>query len=70
MNANISAKEWRMKEYAKEFNLTGRREMIGLICGTSSLVIDALNAKAAGLPPEDKPRLCDDACEKEIENVW
>lgn len=70
MNANISAKEWRMKEYAKEFNLTGRREMIGLICGMSSLVIDALDAKAAGLPPEDKPRLCDDACEKELENVW
>lgn len=44
--------------------------MIGLVCGMSSLVIDALNAKAAGLPPEDKPRLCDDACEKELENVW
>ena len=28
------------------------------------------NANAAGLPPEDKPKLCDDACEKELENVW
>ncbi|XP_073266612.1 peptidyl-prolyl cis-trans isomerase FKBP16-3, chloroplastic [Populus alba] len=26
-------------------------------------------AKAAGLPPEDKPRLCDENCEKELENV-
>lgn len=70
LNANISVKEWRMKEYGKEFNLTRRREMIGLVCGMSSLVIGALNAKAAGLPPEDKPRLCDDACEKDLENVW
>lgn len=70
LNANISAKERQMKEFGKEFNLTRRRQMIGLVCGMSSLVIDALNAKAAGLPPEDKPRLCDDACEKELENVW
>ncbi|XP_038875118.1 peptidyl-prolyl cis-trans isomerase FKBP16-3, chloroplastic isoform X1 [Benincasa hispida] len=69
LNGNISVKEWRMKEYGKEFNLTGRREMIGLVCGMSSFVIDALNAKAAGLPPEDKPKLCDNACEKELENV-
>lgn len=70
LNANVGAKEWRMKEYMKELNLTRRREMIGLVCGMSSLVIDALNVKASGLQPEDKPKLCDDACEKELENVW
>uniref|UniRef100_A0ACD5Y7P8 Uncharacterized protein n=1 Tax=Avena sativa TaxID=4498 RepID=A0ACD5Y7P8_AVESA len=29
----------------------------------------ALDAVAGGLPPEEKPKLCDDACEKELENV-
>lgn len=47
-----------------------RRDLIGLVLGVSSLFLDSFDAKAAGLPPEQKPRLCDDACEKELENVW
>lgn len=44
--------------------------MIGLLLGVSSLVIDSFEAEGAGLPPEEKPRLCDGSCEKELENVW
>jgi peptidylprolyl isomerase len=29
----------------------------------------ALDAFTGGLPPEEKPKLCDDACVKELENV-
>ncbi|KAG9145086.1 hypothetical protein Leryth_008886 [Lithospermum erythrorhizon] len=53
----------------------GRREMIMLTFGfVSSLVMRGNfglvnDAEAAGLPPEDKPRLCDDECVKELENV-
>lgn len=53
-----------------EMNLVSRRHLIGLVLGVSTLILDSFDAKGAGLPPEDKPRLCDDACEKELENVW
>ncbi|WCJ41275.1 FKBP-like peptidyl-prolyl cis-trans isomerase family protein [Euphorbia peplus] len=45
-----------------------RRDLLGLGFGVSTfLIMD--NAMGAGLPPEDKPKLCDDDCEKELENV-
>lgn len=50
-----------------------RREMIMLTFGLVSRVVMTGNhdaAQAAGLPEEDKPRLCDDECVKELENVW
>lgn len=53
-----------------EMNLVSRRDLIGLVLGVSTLILDSFDAKGAGLPPEEKPRLCDDACEKELENVW
>ncbi|KAL3835090.1 hypothetical protein ACJIZ3_009826 [Penstemon smallii] len=43
-----------------------RRNFIHLGFGLLSLVS---SSAFAGLPPEDKPKLCDDACEKELENV-
>ncbi|EXB55188.1 Peptidyl-prolyl cis-trans isomerase FKBP16-3 [Morus notabilis] len=47
-----------------------RREVIGLMFGVASVLVESHHvAKGAGLPPEQKPRLCDDACEKELENV-
>ncbi|KAF7805321.1 Peptidyl-prolyl cis-trans isomerase FKBP16-3, chloroplastic [Senna tora] len=46
-----------------------RRDFVGLCLGVPSLLQDCFDAKAAGLPPEEKPRLCDDTCEKELENV-
>lgn len=52
------------------FNVIKRREVIGLVLGLSSLFVDSYEAKGAGLPPEQKPKLCDDDCEKELENVW
>lgn len=50
-------------------NLVNRRNVIGLFLGLSYLIKGPLDAKAAGLPPEEKPKLCDDACVKELENV-
>ncbi|KAH9613636.1 hypothetical protein KSS87_018824 [Heliosperma pusillum] len=49
-------------------SLVKRRNVIGLFLGLS-FVLDSRDAQAAGLPPEEKPKLCDDACEKELENV-
>ncbi|CAN0922955.1 Peptidyl-prolyl cis-trans isomerase FKBP16-3, chloroplastic, partial [Linum grandiflorum] len=48
-----------------------RRDVIGaIILGASSIVIEPFDeARGAGLPPEDKPKLCDATCEKELENV-
>ncbi|PPD92032.1 hypothetical protein GOBAR_DD11019 [Gossypium barbadense] len=31
--------------------------------------LNSPNADGIGLPPEEKPKLCDDACKKELENV-
>lgn len=30
--------------------------------GSVNLFLDSFDAKGTGLPPEEKPRLCDDAC--------
>uniref|UniRef100_A0ACD5ZNK8 Uncharacterized protein n=1 Tax=Avena sativa TaxID=4498 RepID=A0ACD5ZNK8_AVESA len=51
-----------------------RRGMIGAVAlgvpSSAFCLQAALDAFAAGgLPPEEKPKLCDDACEKELENV-
>lgn len=50
-------------------NLVNRRSVIGLFLGLSCLTRDINVANAAGLPPEERPKLCDNACEKELENV-
>lgn len=68
-NLELGVRSSRTGEYSNELMLK-RREAIGLVLGVSGVFIDSLDAKAAGLPPEDKPRLCDDSCEKELENVW
>ena len=52
------------------FNTGSRRDFLGLALGASGLFFGSLDAKGAGLPPEEKPKLCDEACEKELENVW
>ncbi|CBI24638.3 hypothetical protein VitviT2T_007550 [Vitis vinifera] len=67
-NLEVVVKSSRTGEYSDGLMLK-RREAIGLVLGVSSIFVDSFDAKAAGLPPEDKPRLCDDACEKELENV-
>lgn len=68
-NSELTVKAARSREYMDQFCLTKRRDMIGLLLGVSSLVIDSFEAEGAGLPPEEKPRLCDGSCEKELENV-
>ncbi|XP_025694036.1 peptidyl-prolyl cis-trans isomerase FKBP16-3, chloroplastic isoform X1 [Arachis hypogaea] len=50
-------------------NSSSRRDFLGLALGVSSLFVGSLEGKGAGLPPEDKPKLCDEACEKELENA-
>ncbi|XP_035547520.1 peptidyl-prolyl cis-trans isomerase FKBP16-3, chloroplastic-like isoform X2 [Juglans regia] len=66
---DLKAEASRASELRDEFNVIKRRDIIGLAFGLSSLFIDSFEAKGAGLPPEQKPRLCDDTCEKELENV-
>lgn len=69
-NSDHKAEASRASEWRDEFNVIKRRDLMGLVFGFSSLFIDSFDAKGAGLPPEQKPRLCDDTCEKELENVW
>lgn len=54
------------------FNTNSRREFLGLaLGGVSTLCIHSFDAaNGAGLPTEEKPKLCDSTCEKELENVW
>ncbi|KAH7834234.1 hypothetical protein Vadar_013998 [Vaccinium darrowii] len=56
-------------ENRDECPLIKRRDIIGMVMGVSSLLLSSLDANGAGLPPEEKPRLCDANCEKELENV-
>ncbi|CAN4106670.1 unnamed protein product [Withania somnifera] len=58
-------------EDAERYNTTKRRELLmGLgFCGVSSFLMGSCYAEAAGLPPEEKPKICDATCEKELENV-
>ncbi|ERN20346.1 peptidyl-prolyl cis-trans isomerase FKBP16-3, chloroplastic [Amborella trichopoda] len=61
----------RIDEDRKNSILVNRRSAIKLFVAMSGLPLeplDTLGANAA-LPPEQKPRLCDEACEKELENV-
>ncbi|XP_015869208.2 peptidyl-prolyl cis-trans isomerase FKBP16-3, chloroplastic [Ziziphus jujuba] len=69
-NSALRVEKSRNKGYWNEVNSLKRREVIGLVSGVSSLLfIPPFSANGAGLPPEEKPKLCDDACEKELENV-
>ncbi|KAL3534720.1 hypothetical protein ACH5RR_003181 [Cinchona calisaya] len=45
-----------------------RRDMLGMAIGVSSILL-LTSSSEAGLPPEEKPTLCDADCEKELENV-
>ncbi|KAK3124007.1 hypothetical protein QOZ80_8AG0639220 [Eleusine coracana subsp. coracana] len=46
-----------------------RRSLLGVAMGASAFGLAAFDAVAGGLPPEEKPKLCDAACENELENV-
>ncbi|XP_031480974.1 peptidyl-prolyl cis-trans isomerase FKBP16-3, chloroplastic [Nymphaea colorata] len=53
----------------KQSALVSRRDAFGFFLLLAGLGNQTLDAVGAGLPPEEKPKLCDDACEKELENV-
>ncbi|KAK3122304.1 hypothetical protein QOZ80_8BG0667820 [Eleusine coracana subsp. coracana] len=56
-----------------EFVISGgsstRRSLLRVAMGASAFGLVAFDAVAGGLPPEEKPKLCDAACESELENV-
>ena len=58
------------RKYSNGLNLVTRRDVMGLLFGVPIILLNSPDANGAGLPPEEKPKLCDDACEKELENVW
>ncbi|TQD71861.1 hypothetical protein C1H46_042593 [Malus baccata] len=68
-NSEVTVNATRSRVCKDAFNVIKRRDMIGLLFGVSSAVTGAFEAEGAGLPPEEKPRLCDNSCEKELENV-
>ena len=71
--SNSEHKDSRARWNGGELKLSKRREVIGVVCGVAAasvLFVESNVAKGAGLPPDQKPKLCDDACEKELENVW
>ncbi|KAK1294158.1 hypothetical protein QJS10_CPA16g00110 [Acorus calamus] len=49
--------------------LTSQRYAISVILALSGFGFALAVAKGGGLPPEEKPKLCDAECEKELENV-
>ncbi|KAL5576235.1 hypothetical protein UlMin_017934 [Ulmus minor] len=65
--SNLGLEASRGRENGDGFKVSKRREVIGLVLG--SVFVGSFGANGAGLPPEEKPKLCDDACEKELENV-
>uniref|UniRef100_A0A0F7H0C2 peptidylprolyl isomerase n=1 Tax=Geranium incanum TaxID=1158081 RepID=A0A0F7H0C2_9ROSI len=57
------------EESDNKFSVMKRRDVMGLVFVASTLFVDSYDADGAGLPQEEKPRLCDASCEKELENV-
>lgn len=53
-----------------ECGVMNRRKLMNVGVGLLGFLSGTTLAEAAGLPPEEKPKLCDAACEKELENVW
>lgn len=68
--SNLETRASREGQTSKNLKFVNRRVAIGLICGVSGPFTGLVGVNGAGLPPEQKPRLCDDSCERELENVW
>ncbi|XVF37622.1 hypothetical protein REPUB_Repub20aG0025400 [Reevesia pubescens] len=65
----VKCSSCKTRKYSDGLNLVTRRDVMGLLFGVPSILLNSSDAIGAGLPPEEKPKLCDDACEKELENV-
>ncbi|XWS22175.1 hypothetical protein CRYUN_Cryun29cG0012200 [Craigia yunnanensis] len=57
------------RKYSNGQNLVTRRDVMGFLFGVPSILMNSSDAHGTGLPPEEKPKLCNDACEKELENA-
>ncbi|KAJ8774788.1 hypothetical protein K2173_017234 [Erythroxylum novogranatense] len=68
-NMDLRVRAASTREHRDDKGFIKRRDMVGLAFGFSSLLMQTLNAGGAGLPPEEKAKLCDETCEKELENV-
>ncbi|TYG75386.1 hypothetical protein ES288_D03G026900v1 [Gossypium darwinii] len=59
----------KIRKYNNGLDLVTRRDVMGLLFRFLIMSLNSPNADGIGLPPEEKPKLCDDACKKELENV-
>lgn len=69
MAVQCSKSEPKVSQQGGRWRLVNRRDVLGLTIVASNMLLLPFSAEAAGLPPEEKPKLCDDTCEKELENV-
>ncbi|KAK1411470.1 hypothetical protein QVD17_38019 [Tagetes erecta] len=69
LSLGVKSKGSQIVGYEDGSALVSRRVVIGLALSVSTLLFHSPNAESAGLPPQEIPRLCDDSCEKELENV-
>ncbi|KAA3484335.1 peptidyl-prolyl cis-trans isomerase FKBP16-3, chloroplastic-like isoform X4 [Gossypium australe] len=65
----VRSSSCKTRKYSNGPDLVTRRDVMGLLFGVPIISLKSPDADGAGLPPEEKPKLCDDACEKELENV-
>ncbi|CAH9106676.1 unnamed protein product [Cuscuta europaea] len=56
-------------EHQNGYAVMNRRSLMNIGVGLLSFESGSTFVRAAGLPPEEKPKLCDESCEKELENV-
>ncbi|KAB2093421.1 hypothetical protein ERO13_A02G092400v2 [Gossypium hirsutum] len=65
----VRSSSCKTRKYSNGPDLVTRRDVMGLLFVVPIISLNSPDADGAGLPPEEKPKLCDDACEKELENV-
>ncbi|KAI5653629.1 hypothetical protein M9H77_30816 [Catharanthus roseus] len=58
-----------VSQHGGKWLIMNRRDVLRLTIGVSNILLVPFSVEAAGLALEEKPKLCDDACEKELENV-
>ncbi|KAH1057549.1 hypothetical protein J1N35_035614 [Gossypium stocksii] len=56
-------------KYSNGLDLVTQRDVMGLLFGFPIISLNLPNADGVGLPPKEKPKLCNDACENELEKV-
>ncbi|XP_076943079.1 peptidyl-prolyl cis-trans isomerase FKBP16-3, chloroplastic-like isoform X2 [Bidens hawaiensis] len=69
LRSGIDTKGSQVVGCESELSLIQRRVVIGLGLSASSILFHSPNAESAGLPPQEIPKLCDESCEKELENI-